>query len=261
MKNFFFFIFLFLPVFCLSQKTDVSLSVEWQEEKVYFQNVDSNNNLINVPYLTINYKNLSTDNLILKRPIPNNEYYLPILADILLNTPLTIEERATKYNNYSKDFHTCYLTNYGIYEDVYDEQDSMIYQQSATVSYSLMQLYLVFDAQRRLDLEGSNMQLKCFKYPQKEDITYKEWNLYKSKDREVERCLFSNKYVVLRPKEEIKQKICILPFYLVKGTYFFKIKLNDLIEDDFNRTNMYNYLYKMPFKEEDINIKNIEITF
>jgi len=245
-----------------SQSISIELSIEWQKERVYLKTIEGGEKETLAPYLVITYKNMSEENLILKK-VEYDEYYLSNVSLIMFNTKVDYDERVLYLRDYSQDTYVYVLGSFIIEKySTYIKYDSLNVDteiESPIVNSDLSNLYSVLTTQRELDINGINKQLRCFNYPNKEFITYREarnllWMHNPKLSSEFDKIL------TLKAKQIKKQRLSLLGYLAVKGNFTFKIDENLLNLPDFPDIIFEGEKYK-PVKSNDISTNSIQISF
>lgn len=254
-------IFIVVSFGAYSQKLSIELSIEWQKERVYLKTIEGGEKEIPVPYLCITYKNISEENLILRK-IENNEYYLSNVSLIMFNTTMDYDERVMHINNYSSGKYIYELGSFIIEKySTHIEYDSLnedIEIEQPIINSDLFDIFSVLTTQRELNNNETNKQLRCFNYPNKEFITFREarnilWEHNTKLSSEFDNIL------TLKAKQIKKQRLSLLGYLAVKGNFTFRIAEHLLILPNFPDIVLKGEKYK-PIKINDISANSIQIS-
>lgn len=260
MKGFKLFILFFFASFSsYSQKASVELTIEWQKERVYLKQIEDGQKEVLVPYLVITYRNISNEYITLKKATPD-DYYLTNVSLIMFNTNMQYDERVMYLRDYSSNKYIYKLGGFIINEYSKNTEYSSPIIDSEIVSHiinsDLFNLYCVLTVQKELEVNGVNKQLRCFNYPDKDYITFKEaQNIlfnYQKLDSEFDQVL------TLEPNQVKKHRLSLLGYLAVKGTFIFKVTEDDIILHDFPNITFNDKIYK-PLTKDEISTSSVQI--
>jgi len=242
------------PYFTYSQIVSIELSIEWRLESVYLKKFIPNQKEP-VPYLVITYRNLSEENVFLKELFSNQEYFLPNAWASLINTNLQYDELAMRVGEYSNDSYV-FSMNELIAE--YNTASRNTEHTLPIVNDDLFALYNVFNLQKQLDEQGLGKQLRCFAYPKKDYVTYRDavrllghYQIINTEERVV---------LLLRPKEFKKQRISLLGMKVLKGDYSIVIYNKEILLPKLDALKEEGEIYKA-INEVDILTNVVQISF
>lgn len=227
MKVLIFFIGVLISSHSLSQSISVELAIEWKDEKIYLKDSVLNKDKP-IPYLVITYRNLSKEKVCLEGVFSDNEYYLPNGIAGLMNTNLQYDELAMKIGHYSGENYVFRINGLVV---EYDTLNQNIENESAIINDDLFYLYCVLDLQRKLNVKGVEKQLRCFSYPNKDYITYREAKRL-LENNSVKKIQQSSVFF-LNPEEVKQQKLSLIGMMLTGGTFSFRIDNLSVLTPDY----------------------------
>ena len=253
MKILIFFLGVLISSHSLSQSISVELAIEWKNEKIYLKGSVFNKDKP-IPYLVITYRNLSKEKVYLEGVISDNEYYLPNGVAGLVNTNLQYDELAMRIEHYSGENYV-FRINELVAE--YDTLNQDIEHESAIINDDLFYLYCVLDLQRKLNVNGIGKQLRCFSYPDKDYITYREAK--RLLENNPEKKSQQSSIFFLNPEEVKQQKLSLAGMMLTGGTFSFRIDDLSLLTPDYgSNTKQTN---RLVLRNEDLLTNTIKVSF
>lgn len=230
---------------CYSQNLYIHIKAELSNEYIYLRKNKSRDK-INIPYLLIQYKNSNDHDIYVKKIVEDNEVMSFSGKEDMFLMLHAIEALKRGQESISTD---TYTSDTEFFVDISNPRQEFFLKDSGSLySIGLFQIQTtnwklvdplffddigllkeVLDAQQALSKIDSTKQLIFFDYPHKKVIPFvKVTKNVKGKTTDMtydnSGCTFpleqfKNQFVFLKKNEEYIQRVNILPFFIIGGTY------------------------------------------
>lgn len=215
------------------QTFSIEISVEWKRTDTRLNAGSIKPGQIVSPFLKVTYRNMTGEDIYIAR-VTDNDYPGGITG--LMNTQKDLAMRVKDHSDYSDEV---FIVEIG---DVWDVMEpdvaSLKVRETAAINDELWNIYTVVKTQQQLNELGSQKQLACFGYPNREVLSYREAQALigvRGYDRgflnvdttalsasEVLE-LYSNQFIFLKEGETFEQSIDLIGFYMLGGEYTFRL--------------------------------------
>ena len=208
------FISIFAPIYSAAQCLSIELAIEWKHSKNEFllKELNKNDSVCN-PYLQIKYRNNADKDVYFLKPTND---YPDILSTILMNSNLSLSEKARNYGDFSGEkyaveigFDISYYPSHWYLYRGFDNQDS----NATALNYDLSNIYWYLKDKTHLLNRDSSRSLEFVSSEINE-----QGILGKLK----------HKFIFLNKGETYTESFDLLGFHLVKGDFCFEIKIDNL---------------------------------
>ncbi len=221
-----------------AQEVDINLSIKW-EKKETFLKLDED--VIEVPYLKIEYKNNSNENICLKKIIHDN-YYLPNSCGALINVERPVDEKVLSELDFESTIFFYDLYHHIAYDDTINENSEI---ELPLINVRLFNLYKLLSTQKHLDENDLGVQLKIFKYKNKPYVSYRYAvrllsSIYNEPTSE------ELNYVFIEPYGTISYKVSLLGMRLTNRNFTIGIAPFMLIDSSVNSIRHLDEYYVFP---------------
>lgn len=225
-----------------SQSVSIDMSVKWEPENVSL-NISGYNKfdtLVTVPFLIITYRNNMNYPVYFRALFDSDDEYPLLPYESNFGNRIDLARGLEKLYDYSSGKFNVYSLSRGYYNGMCEITPKSIAKNPDTISvinYDISRIHLVLKTQNILDKLNIKKKLSCFNFPDKETISYNqadsilsllgynnEQKLEFSTSDFLERGkdpTMNNRFIFLKPKETQVQKVNLIGFYIVGGSYEF----------------------------------------
>lgn len=246
--------FILIYIVCLmagmsahGQSFSIELSVEWRKTEIWLDIASIKSNLaIHIPFLKMVYRNLTDQSIYARKTFYQDNNYPPVISASLTNTKMDLADRVKTKSDYQGKFYTVEVgETWEVSELGFDTSKEY---ELDVINDGFFEIYAALETQQTLNELGLQKQLSCFKYPDKAVVSYRKAQSlifdekekrglakpheYHFPDRPLkeEEILkeYSDQFVLLNPREAYDQEVNLTGFYLLGGSYEFKIANHSL---------------------------------
>lgn len=240
-----FFIHIFLFMACIAgqgQGLSLEISVEWRktESKLNIPPIKADSLMV-LPFLKLVYRNLTREDIYFKNLFDTEIKYPSVVLASLINTQMDLADRAKVHAKYGSETFKVEIGE--VWEVLTLNFDFSKEHENPIVNDDLFNIYEVLETQELLNALGVDKQLSCFNYSGKEIVSYRESQRLIFKVREKKKLVkslevdfpnrpltqdeitgeYSNRFIFLKRGKTYEQKIDLIGFYIIGGSFEFLI--------------------------------------
>lgn len=254
-RRFILFIFFIITSFnCLAQSLTIELSVNWRVDTIHFDIPPlKSDNIVDVPFLKFTFRNHKEENVYFKKPFRPQALFPPVVFASLIKTSMDLADQVRLQNKEQCNKAAVVHIEEGwtvFSEETHNDYLNGVEYEIDGINDNLHSIHSVLSTQEMLNELHLNKQLFCFRYPEKEYISYRRacQLIYKEKERlglksrELIEYILSDdlilkdqvvndyreEFIFLKAGEVYEIEVSLIAFYIIGGNYEFVFPVNTL---------------------------------